>query len=178
MLAGWCSRLVTCRLQVTSSRHPTARLFVVHDQALALALDQVGDRWSLLVVRALLSGPRRYNELAGDVPGIAPNVLAARLRHLETERLLTSSPYQERPRRLAYELTTTGRELATVLGALSSWGARMHGLPEHRTHDVCGSSLSWRPWCPTCGTVVDQPGEPAGPGARKDLGRTDAPVWM
>ena len=150
----------------------------VHDHALALALDQVGDRWSLLVVRALLNGPRRYNELAGDVPGIAPNVLAARLRHLETQGLLTSTPYQERPRRLAYELTTTGRELATVLGALSSWGARMHGIPEHRVHDVCGSSLSWRPWCPTCGTVVEQLGEPTTPGVPVVAERNEAPVWM
>lgn len=150
----------------------------VHDHALALALDQVGDRWSLLVVRALLNGPRRYNELAGDVPGIAPNVLAARLRHLETERLLTSSPYQERPRRLAYELTTTGRELASVLGALSSWGARMHGLPEQRFHDVCGSSLSWRPWCPTCATVVGQLSEPATPGAGENTERAELLVWM
>ena len=150
----------------------------VHDHALALALDQVGDRWSLLVVRALLNGPRRYNELAGDVPGIAPNVLAARLRHLETERLLTSSPYQERPRRLAYELTTTGRELATVLDALSSWGARMHGLPEQRIHDVCGSSLSWRPWCPTCDVAVDVPSEPTTRDAQEENRRADAPVWM
>ena len=112
------------------------------------------------------------------MPGIAPNVLAARLRHLETQRLLTSSPYQERPRRLAYELTTTGRELATVLGALSSWGARMHGLPEHRIHAVCGSSLGWRPWCPTCGTVVDHLAEPAEPGQSGGSERTDAPVWM
>lgn len=154
------------------------KTYVVHDHALALALDQVGDRWSLLVVRALLNGPRRYNELAGDVPGIAPNVLAARLRHLETERLLTSSAYQERPRRLAYELTTTGRELATVLGALSSWGARMHGLPEHRIHDVCGSSLSWRPWCPTCDVMVDIPSEPKASGAGENTERAEPLVWM
>ncbi len=129
----------------------------MHDAALALALDQVGDRWSLLIARALLDGPRRYNELAAEVIGIAPNVLAARLRHLETERLLVSTPYQDRPRRLAYDLTTTGRELATVLGVLSSWGARQHGLPEQRTHEVCGTALTWRPWCPTCGAVAEAP---------------------
>lgn len=150
----------------------------MHDHALALALDQVGDRWSLLVVRALLNGPRRYSELAGDVPGIAPNVLAARLRHLETERLLTSAPYLERPRRLAYDLTTAGRELATVLGALSSWGARMHGLPEQRIHGACGSSLSWRPWCPTCAVAVDLHTEPSDPPQSAEPVPSDAPVWM
>jgi DNA-binding HxlR family transcriptional regulator len=127
----------------------------MHDRALALGLDQVGDRWSLLIVRALLQGPRRYNELVGDVPGIAPNVLAARLRHLERERLIVSAAYQERPRRLAYDLTAPGRELASVLGALSSWAARQHGLPEVRTHDVCGTAVQWRPWCPTCASTVE-----------------------
>lgn len=163
----------------------------MHDAALALALDQVGDRWSLLVIRSLLGGPRRYGELATDVPGIAPNVLAARLRHLENQRLVTSTPYQERPRRLAYELTTPGRELATVLGALSSWGARQHGIPERRVHAACGTSLTWRPWCPTCATVVDLPTEAnvettdqttsAGPPAPTSPGREgpDSPlVWM
>lgn len=156
----------------------------MHDAALALALDQVGDRWSLLMIRALLPGPRRYGELAGDVPGIAPNVLAARLRHLEAQRLITSAPYQERPRRLAYELTTPGRELATVLGALSSWGARQHGLPERRVHNACGTSLTWRPWCPTCASAVDLPvesasadGQSATSGAIVAVG-VDNLVWM
>ena len=142
------------------------------DSALALALDQVGDRWSLLIVEALLTGPRRYNELAAHVVGIAPNILAARLRHLEHERLVVATPYQERPRRFAYELTTTGRELAGVLGALSSWGARQHGLAERRTHDVCGTALTWQPWCPTCATVVVA--EPAGQSGEREP--TD--VWM
>ncbi len=138
------------------------------DTSLALALDQIGDRWSLLVVGALLTGSRRYTELASQVVGIAPNVLAARLRHLERERLLVATPYQERPRRLAYELTTAGRELAAVLGALSAWGARQHGLPERRTHDVCGTALTWRPWCPTCAAIVD--------GAIDSTSSTD--VWV
>ncbi len=147
--------MVTSNLQCTSySRSQwvcdTVR---VPDTALALALDQIGDRWSLLVVRALLSGPRKYNELAAEVEGIAPNVLAARLRQLERDQLVVSVPYQERPRRLAYDLTTAGRELATVLGALASWGARQHGLPEPRTHDACGTALTWRRWCPTCAVV-------------------------
>ena len=124
------------------------------DRALALGLDQIGDRWSLLIVRALLVGARRYNELSGDVVGIAPNVLAARLRHLEEQRLVSSTPYQERPRRLAYELTASGRELGTVLGALTSWAARQHGFAERGVHPTCGTPLVWTPWCPTCSTVV------------------------
>jgi DNA-binding HxlR family transcriptional regulator len=146
----------------------------MHDHALARALEQIGDRWSLLLIRALLSGPRRYNELATDVPGIAPNVLAARLRHLEGQRLLTSAPYQLRPKRLAYSLSESGQELATVLGALSSWGARQHGLADLRRHDECGATLQWRPWCPTCQRAVDLPAEPAGEAANQ----VERLVWM
>ena len=80
---------MACNLQIASYIvfGRTCNTRGVHDHALALALDQVGDRWSLLVVRALLNGPRRYNELAGDVPGIAPNVLAARHSLAVTQRL-------------------------------------------------------------------------------------------
>ena len=142
------------------------------DPALALALDQLGDRWSLLVVRALLGGPRRYSELVADVPGIAPNVLAARLKRLEAQRLLASTAYQQRPRRLAYELTTAGRELADVLGVLAGWAARQHGLAATSHHDACGTALEWRPWCPTCGVVV-------APGHGSDGGSASADaVWM
>ncbi|HEX2142628.1 MAG TPA: helix-turn-helix domain-containing protein, partial [Candidatus Limnocylindria bacterium] len=66
---------------------------------LAAALERVGDRWSLLLVEALLQGPRRFGELGESVPGIAPNILADRLRRLEAERVVRSQPYSERPPR-------------------------------------------------------------------------------
>src|SRR4029078_6517320 len=74
--------------------------------ALESALDRVGDRWSRLVVDALLDGPRRFGELREALPGIAPNILTDRLRRLERERILVSAPYSTRPPRHAY--TTTG----------------------------------------------------------------------
>lgn len=148
------------------------------DAALALALDQIGDRWSLLVVRALLAGPRRYNELATEVAGIAPNVLAARLRQLERDRLVVAVPYQERPRRLAYDLTTAGRELSTVLGALASWGARQHGLPERRLHDLCGTALTWQPWCATCASAVDDVGQRDSDDASRTAQPSADNVWL
>lgn len=122
---------------------------------LSEALGLIGDRWSLLVVSALLRGPRRYGELVADVPGIAANVLAARLRRLESERLVTSRPYQERPVRLEYQLSAEGRQLADVLAVLESWGARRRGLPAASFHDACGTALEWRPYCPTCTTTVE-----------------------
>lgn len=61
--------------------------------ALADALASVGDRWTLLVIAALLDGPRRFGELQADLPGIAPNILSARLRRLEEHRLVLAEPY-------------------------------------------------------------------------------------
>ncbi len=66
---------------------------------LAEALARVGDRWTLLVVEALLAGPRRFNDLLGQIPGIAANILSERLKRLEREALLVARPYSERPPR-------------------------------------------------------------------------------
>jgi DNA-binding HxlR family transcriptional regulator len=119
------------------------------------ALTLVGDRWSLLIVAALMERELRYSQLVealsgGSRPTIAPNVLAARLRALETANLISAAPYQERPRRFEYSLTSDGRALAAVLGSLDSWGSR-EGYPtgEH-VHVTCGTRLEWRSWCPNC----------------------------
>ena len=131
----------------------------MQNSPLARALERVGDRWTLLVVDALLDGPRRFNELSDDVAGIAPNILTQRLRHLEQEALVFARPYSERPRRMEYELTESGRELAGALRLLADWGARTSGAGEPYRHDVCGSALEARWWCPSCGVVVDDPEE-------------------
>src|SRR3712207_3908536 len=94
--------------------------------ALAEALDSVGDRWTLLVVAALLDGPRRFGDLQNELEGIAPNVLSHRLKHLEARRLGVARPYSERPPRFVYELTDAGRDLAGALRQLTDWGARHH----------------------------------------------------
>jgi len=127
----------------------------VNDSPLARALERVGDRWTLLVVDALLGGPRRFNELVADVGGIAPSILTQRLRHLEREALLIATPYSERPRRFEYELTETGRDLAGALRLLADWGGRAEGA-EPITHAPCGTPLEARWYCPTCGEAVDE----------------------
>src|SRR5918996_6519942 len=91
---------------------------------LAAALDSVGDRWTLLLVEALLDAPRRFGDLQDALPGIAPNVLTQRLRRLEGEGLVVAQPYSERPERVVYELSAPGNELAGALRLLSDWGAR------------------------------------------------------
>jgi DNA-binding HxlR family transcriptional regulator len=122
---------------------------------LADALMRVGDRWTLLVVQALLAGPRRFNELMEDISGIAANILSQRLKRLEHEALVVSRPYSERPPRAAYELTADGKELAGALRLLAQWGAR-HALPaEAPRHQACGTSLEARWYCPTCDHLVE-----------------------
>jgi DNA-binding HxlR family transcriptional regulator len=124
---------------------------------LEAALDRVGDRWSLLIVEALLDGPRRFNELSAAVAGIAPNILTDRLRRLERERIVVSTPYQERPLRMSYSLTAAGADLASALRVLGDWGARGTPDAEPTRHGRCGTPLETRWFCPTCELVVDDP---------------------
>jgi DNA-binding HxlR family transcriptional regulator len=117
--------------------------------ALSEALERVGDRWTLLIVEALLDGPRRFGDLQEAVQGIAPNILTQRLRHLEREAIVLSRPYSERPPRLAYELSAAGAELAGALRLLADWGARFGAGPaEPLRHGVCGTALEAHWWCP------------------------------
>jgi DNA-binding HxlR family transcriptional regulator len=117
---------------------------------LAAALDSVGDRWTLLLVEALLDGPRRFGDLQEGLDGIAPNVLSQRLRRLESEGLVLAQPYSDRPQRYVYELTSSGHELAGALRLLSDWGARHGESAEPMRHEACGTPVEVRWWCPTC----------------------------
>ena len=123
---------------------------------LADALARVGDRWTLLVVGALIEGPRRFGDLQEAVPGIAPNILSQRLRHLEREALVVARPYSERPPRMVYELSAAGRELAGALRLLADWGARHSEAAEPARHGACGTPLEVRWYCPTCERTVDE----------------------
>src|SRR5262249_14040311 len=147
--------LATCELQVTLGRRRPGHNARMATAPLDRALSRVGDRWTLLLVEALLDGPRRYGELADAVTGIAPNSLAARLNRLEQGRPVTATPYSERPRRHRYALTADGRALAEALAVLAAWAARVEGLPSPRYHAACGTALESRPWCATCSRVVD-----------------------
>jgi DNA-binding HxlR family transcriptional regulator len=145
--------------------------------ALVSALERVGDRWTLLLVAALLEGSLRFGELQQAVPAIATNVLTSRLRDLERQSLVVSRPYSDRPLRLEYDLTARGAELAGVLKILAAWGeaadrgsrpdsdaASAHhdlsggeaGVPAHVT---CGTPLEVRYWCPTCQLVAEDDDE-------------------
>lgn len=119
------------------------------------ALERVGDRWSLLLVEALLEGPRRFGELQAAVRGIAPNILTDRIRRLERSGVVTGEPYSQRPLRHAYRLTQEGLELAGVLRLLAAWGAAGTDGAEALRHDACGTPLDARWYCPTCARVTE-----------------------
>jgi DNA-binding HxlR family transcriptional regulator len=119
------------------------------------ALRRVGDRWSLLVVGVLLDGPRRFGELLEAVPGLAPNVLSARLKALERDGLVVARAYSQRPPRYAYELTEAGAELSAAVAVLGEWGGRQGDAAEPLRHDECGTPLEARWWCPSCERPVD-----------------------
>jgi DNA-binding HxlR family transcriptional regulator len=88
----------------------------------ARALDLVGDRWTLLIVRELLAGPRRYTDLHADLPGVSTDVLASRLKDMERDGLATRRRLPPPGAAYVYELTSRGRELLPVLQALGTWG--------------------------------------------------------
>jgi DNA-binding HxlR family transcriptional regulator len=121
---------------------------------LEAALERVGDRWSLLLVDALLGGGRRFGELREGLPGLAPNILTERLRRLEREGIVVATPYSTRPPRMEYSLTGDGRDLASALRLLADWGSRRDDQGEPLRHDRCGTPLEARWYCPTCASAV------------------------
>jgi DNA-binding HxlR family transcriptional regulator len=96
---------------------------------MAHALDLVGDRWALLVIRELMHGPKRYTDLVDCLPGIGTNILAGRLRDLEGHGVVTRRTLPPPAASKVYELTEYGRELKPAMRELALWGARSLGPP-------------------------------------------------
>jgi DNA-binding HxlR family transcriptional regulator len=111
--------MMTSRENVDDAAHAGPRRSTC---PVACTLDLVGDRWSLLVIRDLLGGSKRYSELLASPEHIPTNILAARLKRLERAGLLERVPYSARPPRFTYRLTTQGRGLGRAIDALATWG--------------------------------------------------------
>ncbi|MGD9696130.1 MAG: winged helix-turn-helix transcriptional regulator [Thermoleophilia bacterium] len=131
------------------------RVYENQDCSIARALEAVGERWTLLIVREALNGTRRFDEFQSRL-GIARNVLTARLQRLVEEGILERRPYQEHPARFEYLPTRKGEELLPVTLALLAWGDRYYadpvdGPPVVLRHDPCGGDLSPRTVCSCCG---------------------------
>jgi len=116
----------------------------------AKALELVGDRWTLLVVRDLLPGTRRFQDLLDSLPGLAPNILSDRLKLMERHRLIARRFYSEHPPRAEYALTDKGKDLATIVGALAAWGSRHVYRRARLVHSDCGHPVKLGYYCPAC----------------------------
>ncbi len=143
------------------------------DCSIAATLAAVGDRWTLLILRDLFRGVRRFEHLRSDL-GIARNLLTDRLQRLVDLEIVHRVPYQDRPVRHEYRLTAKGADLSPALVALMHWGDRWYavdGPPTLLVHDSCGTPLDQAVSCPACHEPVgpqhirSRPGPgPIGPG--------------
>lgn len=106
----------------------------------ACTLDLLGDRWTLLIIRDLLTGKTRYGEFLTSAEGITTNILAERLERLEAAGVISSAAYQSNPPRYAYTLTRKGEELKSVLGAVAQWGVRH--VPNAKPHALLAAYAS------------------------------------
>ncbi|WP_411084243.1 winged helix-turn-helix transcriptional regulator [Streptomyces sp. cmx-18-6] len=120
--------------QQPAAQRPVRRRSYDQFCATARALDSVGDRWTLLIVRELLAGPRRYTDLHADLPGVSTDVLASRLKDLEQGGLAVRRRLPPPAAASVYELTERGHGLLPVLAALADWGAP--ALTERRPTDA------------------------------------------
>jgi DNA-binding HxlR family transcriptional regulator len=123
--------------------------------SIARSLELVGERWTLLVIREVFNGHRRFSEMQRSL-GVARNVLTARLQTLVDEGILERRPYSERPERYEYFLTEKGLDLWPLMIALMHWGDKYEPLPEGRPTIVvhkgeCGGEIDDRRICTKCG---------------------------
>jgi DNA-binding HxlR family transcriptional regulator len=145
--------------------------------SIARATDLFGDAWTALIMRDVLTGVTRFDDLARDL-GISRKVLAARLSRLVQEDVLVRERYQERPPREHYRATSKGKELYPVLLALMNWGDKWYsgpaGPPARIHHLTCGHNTTAVTTCAHCGdlltadntTQLPGPGGKAGPGTQ------------
>ena len=141
----------------------------------AKSLDLVGERWTLLIVRDLLRGTARFQDLRAQLSGIPPKLLADRLRRMERQGLVARELYSKHPPRASYTLTDRGRGLGLVVGALAVWGRPFVTPRSGPRHETCGHPIELQPYCPHCEERVapDAVHVPAatGPAQRRALSR-------
>src|SRR5262249_26726880 len=116
----------------------------------AKSLDLIGERWTLLIVRDLLRGSARLQDLRAQLSGLPPKLLAGRLQRMEREGLVARELYSKRPPRASYALTDRGRGLGLVVGALAIWGRPFVGLSSGPRHATCGHPIEFQQYCPHC----------------------------
>ena len=141
----------------------------------------MGDRWTVLVLRELFMGINRFDDIQAQTGG-TPQMIAARLKSLETDGLVTRRAYSERPLRSEYHLTEKGEAFYPVVRALRAWGetwlkSKGEGVAVRSTHRACGKPAGLGPVCEHCGVPLrreDLISEPSPAYARERTGRGEA----
>ncbi|HJR44888.1 MAG TPA: helix-turn-helix domain-containing protein [Actinomycetota bacterium] len=132
----------------------SAKKLIDLECSIARALEVVGERWSLLILRDAFYGVRRFDDFQQDL-GVARNILTDRLNKLVGHGVLEKTQYEERPPRYEYRLTEKGRDLLPVLLTMMSWGDRWAGEgvapPVTLTHTTCGNKTHAVLTCESCG---------------------------
>ena len=116
----------------------------------AKSLEFLGERWTLLVVRDLLRGPKKFQDFQASLAGVAPAVLSHRLKVLEDHGIVTRRLYSDHPPRAQYTLTDRGLELRPVVRALAIFGARHLDAELVLVHDACETPVEMAYYCPHC----------------------------
>ena len=132
------------------------RTYDAQNCSLARTLEIVGERWTLLILRDVFLGVRRFDDFQERLD-VSRTVLAGRLQRLVEERILSRDRYQERPDRYEYTLTQKGRDLWPALNALRAWGdvyETPNGAPRLFVHEPCGTPIEAVAYCPHCAAVV------------------------
>jgi DNA-binding HxlR family transcriptional regulator len=151
--------------------------------SVAKPLSFLGERWTMLILRDLFMGRRRFDEFQSSL-GVATNVLSARLATLTDEGIVERRRYSEHPERFEYVLTEKGRDLQPIILALLAWGDRYtaeDGPPLEVVHE--GHAFTMVPTCSVCGEPVDTHNihSRPGPGANEEQRRANgrrAPAWQ
>ena len=153
MWVGFANPLWHARCVTPASRTPSPR-----QCSIAGALEVVGEKWSLLVVRELFLGVRRFSDIAANT-GAPRDILTTRLRRLEDVGVITRRAYSEHPPRHEYVLTEAGKDLRPVIMALKHWGDT-HVAHDHLSpvmEHSCGAVFEPRMACAACGEVISDP---------------------
>ncbi len=136
----------------------------------ARSLEFLGERWTLLIVRDLLSGPRKFQDLQTSLAGVAPTVLSHRLKILETHGIVRRGWYSHHPPRAEYALTDRGQDLKATVRALAICGARHAKGESVVVHETCGSPIEIAYFCPACDKTI-----PSAEVRRRPVTRRPAP---
>jgi DNA-binding HxlR family transcriptional regulator len=120
----------------------------------ARSLEFLGERWTLLIVRDLLGGPQRFQDLQRSLAGVAPTVLSERLKVLEDHGIVRRVFYSDHPPRAEYVLTEQGAGLRPAVRALAIWGSHhLHG-GWNLVHDACEREIEMAYYCPACEKTI------------------------